>query len=120
WRGAVPYEQLRDEAVEADVLVMPYADLPVTRAMQPLKLKEYLATSLPVVATPLPANLPWAEAMDIASSPSAFVAACIMRAHIGTTPAQIAARRRLEDESWSRKAARFAQLITGAPPADGR
>ena len=34
-------------AREAAVLIMPYADLPVTRAMQPLKLKEYLATDRP-------------------------------------------------------------------------
>ena len=42
-------------------LVMPYVDQPVTRAMQPLKLKEYLATGKPVVVRDLPANREWAE-----------------------------------------------------------
>ncbi|MCE9529641.1 MAG: hypothetical protein K8T89_00645, partial [Planctomycetes bacterium] len=42
--GPVPFEQLPAIAHEASVLIMPYANLPVTRAMQPLKLKEYLAT----------------------------------------------------------------------------
>ena len=37
---------------------MPYADLPVTRAMQPLKLKEYLVTDRPVVVADLPADQP--------------------------------------------------------------
>src|SRR5262249_40939403 len=40
----LPYSWLPQLAREASVLIMPYADLPVTRAMQPLKLKEYLAT----------------------------------------------------------------------------
>ncbi len=44
-----PFGRLPGLARAADVLVMPYADLPVTRAMQPLKLKEYLATGKPVV-----------------------------------------------------------------------
>jgi hypothetical protein len=35
---------------------MPYADLAATRAMQPLKLKEYLATGRPVVVRDLPAT----------------------------------------------------------------
>ena len=41
---AVPIGVLPALAARAAVLVAPYADLPVTRAMQPLKLKEYLAT----------------------------------------------------------------------------
>ncbi len=46
-------EELPALAQQASVLIMPYADLPVTRVMQPLKLKEYLATGRPVVAAPL-------------------------------------------------------------------
>ena len=54
---------------------MPYADLPVTRAMQPLKLKEYLATGKPVVVRDLPATEPWADCLDVAETPEAFAAA---------------------------------------------
>src|SRR5262245_48268855 len=39
----VPFEELPALAARAAVLIAPYADLPVTRAMQPLKLKEYIA-----------------------------------------------------------------------------
>ena len=62
----VPYEELPSLAARATVLVMPYADLPVTRAMQPLKLKEYLATGKPVVVRALPATGPWADCLDAA------------------------------------------------------
>ena len=51
---------------------MPYADLPVTRAMQPLKLKEYLATGRPVVVRDLPATRAWADCLDLADTPEAF------------------------------------------------
>ena len=71
-RPAVPFAQLPEIAREAHVLIMPYADLPVTRAMQPLKLKEYLATGKPVVVRDLPSTLPWDDALDLASTPEMF------------------------------------------------
>lgn len=111
WRAAVPYAQLPEIAREADVLVMPYADLPVTRAMQPLKLKEYLATGLPVVATPLPANREWSAALDLASDARAFVECVRARAFVELPPEQRAARKRLDAEGWDRKALQFERWI---------
>ena len=58
---AVPYDDLPAVAATSDVLVMPYADAPVTRAMQPLKLLEYMATGKPVVVRDLPSTRPWAK-----------------------------------------------------------
>ena len=68
----MPFEELPRLAREAGVLVMPYADLPVTRAMQPLKLKEYLATGRPVVVRDLPATRPWADCLDLADTAEEF------------------------------------------------
>lgn len=116
WRKPVPYERLWLEADEADVLVMPYADLPVTRAMQPLKLKEYLATGRPVVATPIPANLDWADAMDLTAAPRDFVDLCLHRARHGTPAQQVAARARLSCEAWENKAEQFETLLFGPAP----
>jgi glycosyltransferase involved in cell wall biosynthesis len=103
----VAYEQLPRLAHEAAVLVMPYADLPVTRAMQPLKLKEYLATGRPVVVRDLPATRPWADCLDLADTPEAFSQATRRRLE-GQLPAeQAAARTRLLGESWASKAEIF-------------
>lgn len=113
WVGNVPYEALAQHAHGADVLVMPYADLPVTRAMQPLKLKEYLATGLPVIATPLPANREWADALDLAGTADRFTERCLERAISGVPPEQAAARARLVTESWAAKALQFEQCILG-------
>ena len=101
------YALLPRLAADAAALIMPYADLPVTRAMQPLKLNEYLATDRPVVARALPAVAPWADALDAVASPAEFVAAVHKRLAAGCDPAQLAARQRLQRESWQAKADLF-------------
>jgi glycosyltransferase involved in cell wall biosynthesis len=116
WIGPLPYERLPGLASEADVLFMPYADLPVTRAMQPLKLKEYLATGLPVVATPLPANRAWADAMDVTADPDVFARLCLARARRSLPESQVRARRRLAFESWENKAMQFEQWVMAPSP----
>jgi glycosyltransferase involved in cell wall biosynthesis len=105
----VPFEQLPHLAGAASVLVMPYADLPVTRAMQPLKLKEYLATGKPVVARSLPACREWQDCMDLAEDPASFSAAVRARLETGVPREQASARQRLTAEGWAGKARQFAE-----------
>lgn len=111
--GAMPYESLPALAAAADVLVMPYADLPVTRAMQPLKFKEYLATGKPVVARKLPAIVSWHDAADLVESVEAFVQTCLARATEGMPVSQREARQRVAGETWAAKAAAFERLLLG-------
>lgn len=99
-------------AAEAAVLIMPYADLPVTQAMQPLKLKEYLACERPVIVRDLPATRPWADCLNLATSPQEFsesVRRCLVE---GLSIAQRHARARLTHESWSAKAREFEKMLT--------
>jgi glycosyltransferase involved in cell wall biosynthesis len=107
WVPPVPYEYLPAIAREASVLIMPYIDAPGMRELQPLKLKEYLATGKPVVVSDLPANRAWADAMDLASTASDFCDA--VRARLaGVLPeSQAAARQCLQHESWAEKARQF-------------
>lgn len=117
--GPLPYSALPGRAAMADVLVMPYADLPVTRAMQPLKLKEYLATGLPVVCSDLPANREWSTALDITSDPARFAELAELRARTVLAPDQATARKALANESWNAKAELFEDFIakhTGVRP----
>jgi glycosyltransferase involved in cell wall biosynthesis len=119
--GPLPLEQLPGLAREAAVLVMPYADLPVTRAMQPLKLKEYLATGKPVVVRDLPATRPWADCLDLADNPEAFAAAVRQRLHTGLPVEQRLARERLAGETWAAKARAFERWLgRDAPGAHAR
>lgn len=117
----VTYDQLPRLAREASVLIMPYADLPVTRAMQPLKLKEYLAAGRPAIVSDLPATCPWADCLDLANAPETFAAAVLKRIETGLPEAQRAARGRIASESWAAKAREFEALALtaedGAPTA---
>jgi glycosyltransferase involved in cell wall biosynthesis len=103
-RPAVPFERLPSLAAVADVLVMPYIDAPVTRAMQPLKLKEYLATGKPVVVRGLPSTYSWADACDVCDSSERFAQAVGDRLREGILPTQPIARERLSEEGWGAKA----------------
>ena len=114
--GPVPFDGLPSVARAASVLVMPYLDLPVTRAMQPLKLKEYLATGKPAVVRDLPATRDWSDALDLVDSPSAFSEAVRRRLDGTLPPGQASARDRLRSESWAAKAAEFARLAFGPTP----
>jgi glycosyltransferase involved in cell wall biosynthesis len=113
--GPLPYEQLPAAARAADVLVMPYADLPVTQAMQPLKLKEYLATGKPVVVRDLPAARDWADCLDLADTPRSFSQAVRQRLATGLPEQQQTARSRLADEGWAEKACRLEQWALTRP-----
>jgi glycosyltransferase involved in cell wall biosynthesis len=110
--GALPYDFLPPLAAEAAVLIMPYGDMAVTRAMQPLKLKEYLATGKPVVASALPACKPWADCLDIAHDAAEFSMRVRDRLHRGLPEPQRAARGRLHSESWDAKAREFEGFLT--------
>jgi hypothetical protein len=100
-------------AQQAEVLIMPYADLPVTRAMQPLKLKEYLATGKPVVVNRLPSTNAWHDCLDVAETPAQFSQLVRDRITDGIPGSQATARNRLLLESWKNKAAAFEQILKG-------
>jgi len=117
WESAVEVKELPRRARNADVLVMPYRICPATQAMQPLKLKEYLATGLPIVSTPLPAVLEWSDALDIAANSEDFAHCVLERAGRPLPSAQVSARERLTEESWRCKAAAFrAVFMTSRTP----
>jgi hypothetical protein len=106
------FRQLPALALAASVLVMPYADIPATRAMQPLKLKEYLATGKPSVVRRLPSTETWADAVDVVDTPEQFAKTVLHRLQTGLDDAQRDARSRLKTEGWAEKAAQFEHWVT--------
>jgi glycosyltransferase involved in cell wall biosynthesis len=110
-RGAVSFERLALIAAQSNVLIMPYQDMPATRAMQPLKLKEYLASGLPVVVRELPATQPWSDSCDVCDAREAFIRSVLMRLDSGASEEQKHARQRLTSESWRSKSALLEQVI---------
>lgn len=112
--GPCAYANLPGLAQHADVLVMPYADLPVTRAMQPLKFKEYLATGKPIVARNLPGIIDWQDCADLVACDEIFVTKAVQRAISGLPSSQQQARLRLQCETWQHKAQQLASHLTAA------
>ncbi|MCA9086148.1 MAG: glycosyltransferase [Planctomycetaceae bacterium] len=113
--GPLPFSALPSLAAAADVLIMPYADLPVTRAMQPLKMKEYMATGRPVVVSSLPAVAEWNDCLDVARDPADFARLVLQRCESGVPDIQLRSRRRLRNESWQAKANALERHIFAAP-----
>jgi glycosyltransferase involved in cell wall biosynthesis len=52
--GAVPSDEIPEYVAAFDVGIVPFVVDDLTRAVSPLKMYEYLAANVPVVATPLP------------------------------------------------------------------
>jgi glycosyltransferase involved in cell wall biosynthesis len=71
--GKRPYEQLPDVLRGADAALIPYARNELTASIFPMKVYEYLAAGLPVVAAPLP-SLEGVEGIVTASGPEATAA----------------------------------------------
>jgi glycosyltransferase involved in cell wall biosynthesis len=109
--GPQLYADLPRFAQSADVLLLPYAATAFTQTIQPLKLKEYLATGKPVVGRTLPAIREWADAADLVERTDDFVARAVMRARTGISVDQLHARGRLSCESWRSKAERLEAFL---------
>lgn len=73
--GFVPYDQLAGVYRELDVGLVPYVDSPLTQACNPLKVYEYLAADLPVVATDLAGLNSTRQAIAVARDAGGFLAA---------------------------------------------
>lgn len=52
--GPRPHEALSGYYQHCDLGLMPFADVPAARAINPIKTLEYLACGLPVISTPIP------------------------------------------------------------------
>lgn len=73
--GQKPYESIPGYMAHCDVLIMPWRDNDWIRACNPVKLKEYLAVSRPVVSTPFPELVYYDGCVKIASGEQDFAAA---------------------------------------------
>lgn len=111
--GAVPYADLPGHVAHFDLCILPYVVDASTWNINPLKLKEYLATGKPVIASPLPEAIRLAAYLTLAA-PDAFpqaVASALAMIDAGPAAQSDAAHTRLADflhsESWEAKAKSF-------------
>ena len=79
--GPRPYQSLPAYLRHADVCLLPRVASELTRAMDPVKVYEYLAAGKPVVATPLPELAKYGDLVDVAGTPVEAIAA--VERHLG-------------------------------------
>ncbi len=116
--GEIPFADVHGFLSDLDAALIPFRDLPLTRAVDPVKLYEALATGLPVVARRLPETERWAEPLVyLYDDPESFLRQ-LRRAIQERTPAHALERRRAaEGESWDRRAAELLQAIPCHAPS---
>ena len=100
--GRKPYEDLPAYCKAFDVGLIPFKINELTKAVNPIKLREYLAAGLPVVSTPLPEVRLYKDLVHLANGKHSFDK--MAQAALATTPA---GRTRLNtamaEETWPEK-----------------
>lgn len=72
FHGKVDYSKLPSKVADMDMFILPYVRSELTENINPLKLKEYLATGRPVVATRLPEVVKLGEYLYLADDALEF------------------------------------------------
>jgi glycosyltransferase involved in cell wall biosynthesis len=108
--GARAYAELPDVLRAADAGLIPYARNELTESIFPMKVYEYLAAGLPVVATPLPAL---AGLADVATAPDAPGLAELLERSLAADSPQLRAERsrRAASHSWEQRLEEIATAI---------
>jgi glycosyltransferase involved in cell wall biosynthesis len=108
--GPRSYRELPDVLRAADAGLIPYARNKLTESIFPMKVYEYLAAGLPVVATPLPAL---AEVSEIATAADALgIAELLDKALAEDSPERRAERSRAAAaHSWDRRLEEIAAAV---------
>lgn len=101
--GRKPFEEVADYMAACDVLIMPWTDNSWIEACNPIKLKEYLAVSRPVVSTYFPELDYYGDCVIVAKrDPQSFADAILAALE---SPAGASRRRkRVANQTWSMRA----------------
>jgi glycosyltransferase involved in cell wall biosynthesis len=98
--GGRPYQDLPRYCATFDIGLIPFRMNRLVRAVNPIKLREYLAAGLPVVSTPLEAVLEYAPAVYPAQTVDEFLAACAAALNERGPAARRARQNLVRHESW--------------------
>lgn len=110
---AVPYAKVPEVLAAFDVAVLPYVRSELTRSINPLKLREYLASGKPVVATSLTEVARYSPEVHIADTPEDFIRE-VEAALRATRDRRDTRGAMLADETWDARAAKLLEICEAA------
>jgi teichuronic acid biosynthesis glycosyltransferase TuaH len=109
-RGALPYDRIHLELGRAQIGLLPLSDRPENAGRSPMKLYEYLAAGLHVVATGTPVTRSLADVVVTYDSPDSAVEKF---GRLLQLPVNLAGRSAARAQDWSRKADALVQFVSG-------
>ena len=117
--GPKPYADLPDYIAGFDVGIIPFIVNDLTRAVNPIKLREMLAAGCPVVSTALPEVAYYEKAatgaVRVAKTHDAFVNA--VQDFLENPPDRAAASDSMKHETWAAKVQELITIISAGAPA---
>lgn len=117
--GEIPYRAVPGFLAGLDAALLPFRDLPLTRAVDPVKLYEALACGLPLAARRLPETGRWAAEIELYDAPEELPAAIDRALAAGGAVARATRRAAVGGESWVERAAALERLVASllrSPP----
>ena len=111
--GAVPYADVPAVVASFDVAMLPYVESSLTERINPLKLREFLASGVPVVATPIPEVRRYREFVEAPRDLDDWVDALREALREGRARAQ-ARSASVKGEGWDVRAEEFSRYCEEA------
>jgi glycosyltransferase involved in cell wall biosynthesis len=109
--GRRSYQSLPSYCKVFDVAIMPFLVNELTLAANPLKIREYLAAGLPVVATPLPEVVKLNGLVHVARTSEEFLDRTEALLSKDTLGPRLSVSRLMEPESWDEKVEKLSSII---------
>jgi glycosyltransferase involved in cell wall biosynthesis len=118
--GHRPYSRLPEFLRGFDFALLPFVNNELTVNANPLKLREYLAAGLPVIASPIPEVARYAGLVTLASTAEQYeieIEKLLRRGESGPSAARSAM---MASESWEAKAIEIEDLLRKAKSSASR
>jgi glycosyltransferase involved in cell wall biosynthesis len=111
--GARPYETMPAYMSAFACCLIPFERTSLTAGVDPIKLREYLAAGRPVVASALPAIMPYGDVVKLVQDPDQFADAVISTLKEGNDSPEARRRRRerVVGETWDSVAALIREVL---------
>lgn len=109
--GHRPYNRLPEFLRGFDIALLPFVNNSLTVNANPLKLREYLAAGLPVIASPIPEVIRYVSQVALASTADDYVREIEKILSKGEAGPSTLRSARMASESWDAKAAEIESLL---------